>query len=78
MNQASILNWLYHHCLQHIFDNDKRNMALALRVSERTLQIALDEKRSSEAALLFEQLLHYCLDNNIQIDDILAKYKQQG
>lgn len=78
MNPNSILNWLYHYSLQHLFDNDRRGMALALRVSERTLQSALEEEQSSEAALLFEQLLQYCMENDIQVDDILAKYKQRG
>lgn len=77
MNPNSILNWLYHHCLESLFDNDRRSMALALRVSERTLQSALDEEQSAEAALLFEQLLSYCLDNDVNVDEILRKYKKQ-
>jgi len=77
MNSNSILSWLYHYSLEHLFLGDRRGMALALRVSERTLQNALDEEQSAEAALLFEQLLEYCVEKGICIDNILAKYKQQ-
>lgn len=77
MNPDSILNWLFFYVLEHQFMNDRREMALQLRVTERTLNKAIDEERTAETALLFEQILEYALDHEeLCIDKILKKYKQ--
>lgn len=51
-------------------------MALQLRVSERTLEGAMDDEKPAEIALLFEQLLGYSVEHDICVDDILAEYKR--
>lgn len=76
MNQNSILNWLFHYMLVNEFAGNRREMALQLRVSERTLENALDDEKPAETALLFEQLLAYSLENDVCVDQILAEYKQ--
>ena len=78
MNPNSILNWLFHYMLDRQFHSSRRDMALALRVSERNLVSALDDEKPAETALLFEQLLAYSLEHNICIDDILAEYKKEN
>ncbi|MGM9590722.1 MAG: hypothetical protein ACI3V0_11225 [Faecousia sp.] len=77
MEFNGILSWAYHFFLCKQFGGDRRHMAIALRVSERTLQKAFDETQSPESALLFEQLMQYCVDNEISMDQILAQYRKQ-
>lgn len=76
MNPNSILNWFFYHMLEQQFSNDRREMALQLRVSERTLEGAMDDEKPAEIALLFEQLLGYSVEHDICVDDILAEYKR--
>lgn len=75
MNPHSILNWLFYYMLEHEFDNNRREMALQLRVSECTLEGAMTDEKPAETALLFEQLLGYSIDHGVHVDDILAEYK---
>lgn len=57
MNGEGILKWIYRDVLERVFDSNLRTMALALRVSERTLQKALDNDAAAESMLVFEQMM---------------------
>ena len=57
-----------------MFDSNLRAMALVLRVSERTLQKAFDNDNTAESLLVFEQLMEYCMRNQISVDAIIAHY----
>lgn len=77
MISKGILNWLFIYMLEHYFNNSRREMAIRLRVSERTLDHAMNGKQA-ETALLFEQLLGYAMERGIRIDSILNQYRQNG
>ncbi len=77
MVSKGILNWLFTYMLEHQFKNSRREMAIQLRVSERTLNHALNSEQA-ETALLFEQLLGYAMEHSIRIDSILDQYRQSG
>ena len=51
-------------------------MALAMKVSENTLENALIRNYSAESVVLFEQLMQYCIEQNISIDSILRQYSK--
>ena len=57
-----------------MFDSNLRTMALVLQVSERTLQKAFDNDNTAESLLVFEQLMEYCMRNQISVDAIIAHY----
>ena len=64
MNGEGILKWIYRDVLERVFDSNLRTMALALRVSERTLQKALDNDAAAESMLVFEQMMEYCMQHD--------------
>ena len=74
MNSDGILRWIYRYALENIFDSNLRTMALVLQVSERTLQKAFDNDNTAESLLVFEQLMEYCMRNQISVDAIIAHY----
>ncbi len=74
MNGEGILKWIYRDVLERVFDSNLRTMALALRVSERTLQKALDNDAAAESMLVFEQMMEYCMQHEISVDAIIARY----
>ena len=74
MNGDGILRWIYRYALENMFDSNLRAMALVLRVSERTLQKAFDNDNTAESLLVFEQLMEYCMRNQISVDAIIAHY----
>lgn len=75
MNGEGILKWIYRDVLERVFDSNLRTMALALRVSERTLQKALDNDAAAESMLVFEQMMEYCMQHEISVDAIIARYR---
>lgn len=76
MKQPGILHWTYSYFLKQYFSMDKRSMALAMKVSENTLENALIRNYSAESVVLFEQLMQYCIEQNISIDSILRQYSK--
>ena len=74
MNGDGILRWIYRYALENMFDSNLRAMSLVLRVSERTLQKAFDNDNTAESLLVFEQLMEYCMRNQISVDAIIAHY----
>ncbi len=76
MNPNSIMNGLFYHVLEQQFGNNRREMAVQLRVSERTLRNAMENEQAAEMALVFEQILRYSLEHGICMDGILAQYKK--
>lgn len=74
MSHSGMMKWMYHYVLGEVFDSDVRNMAIELRVTEKTLQKALEQDNCAESMLLFEQLMHYCMEHSISMDAILALY----
>ena len=74
MRQEGILNWIYSYVLKELFNSDLRSMALELRIGEGVIQRAMDQEKSAESMLLFEQLMCYCMQHDISMDSILAKY----
>ena len=74
MEGMSMLQWLYKCVFEQHFHSDRRRFAVALRVSEKTLDSVYDPKRAAEATLLFEQIALYCAQNDISIDEILRSY----
>lgn len=74
MNSDGILRWIYRYALENMFDSNLRTMALVLQVSERTLQKAFDNDNTAESLLVFEQLMEYCMRNQISVDAIIAHY----
>ena len=74
MNGEGILKWIYRDVLERVFDSNLRTMALVLQVSERTLQKAFDNDNTAESLLVFEQLMEYCMRNQISVDAIIAHY----
>lgn len=74
MRQEGILNWIYSYALNELFNSDLRSMALELRIGEGVIQRAMDQEKSAESMLLFEQLMRYCMQHDISMDSILAEY----
>lgn len=74
MRQEGILNWIYSYALKELFNSDLRSMALELRIGEGVIQRAMDQEKSAESMLLFEQLMSYCMQHDISMDSILAEY----
>ena len=74
MRQEGILNWIYSYALKELFNSDLRSMALELRIGEGVIQRAMDQEKSAESMLLFEQLMRYCMQHDISMDSILAEY----
>ena len=74
MRQEGILNWIYSYALKELFNADLRSMALELRIGEGVIQRAMDQEKSAESMLLFEQLMRYCMQHDISMDSILTEY----
>ena len=74
MRQEGILNGIYSYALKELFNADLRSMALELRIGEGVIQRAMDQEKSAESMLLFEQLMRYCMQHDISMDSILAEY----
>ena len=74
MRQEGTLNWIYSYALKELFNADLRSMALELRIGEGVIQRAMDQEKSAESMLLFEQLMRYCMQHDISMDSILAEY----
>lgn len=74
MKQEGILNWIYSYALKELFGSDLCNMALELRIGEGVIQRAMNQEKSTESMLLFERLMRYCMQHDISMDSILAKY----
>lgn len=78
MEHNSLLQWIYAHILDEHMNSDPKQLAIELRMTERTIDIALHKEGSAEYTLLFEQLLTLCAEKNISIDDILRHYIDTG
>ena len=62
MNHNGLLQWIYAHILEEQMNSDPRQLAIELRMTERTIEAALHKEGSGEYALLFEQLLSLTLN----------------
>ncbi|MDO5323464.1 MAG: hypothetical protein Q4G06_05545, partial [Clostridia bacterium] len=62
--------------LRHFSLDEHSSMALAMKVSENTLENALIRNYSAASVVLFEQLMQYCIEQNISIDSILRQYSK--
>lgn len=78
MEHNSLLQWIYAHILDEHMNSDPKQFAIELRMTERTIVIALHKEGSAEYTLLFEQLLTLCAEKNISIDGILRHYINPG
>ena len=78
MKSGGLLRWAYAYILKYYFSTDKKRMAIELRVTEKTLQTAMQDESSAESMLLFEQLMCYFMKHNISIDAVLAHYKDDA
>ena len=74
MNHNGLLQWIYAHILEEQMNSDPRQLAIELRMTERTIETALHKEGSGEYALLFEQLLSLCAEKQISVDSILRQY----
>ncbi|MBQ8962353.1 MAG: hypothetical protein IJ089_00950 [Clostridia bacterium] len=74
MNHNGLLQWIYAHILDEQMNSDPRQLALELRMTEKTIDSALHKEGSAEYTLLFEQLLSLCAKKQISVDQILRKY----
>ena len=78
MEHNSLLQWIYAHILDEHMNSDPKQLAIELRMTERTIDIALHKEGSAEYTLLFEQLLTLCDEKKISIDGILRHYINPG
>jgi len=79
VEHEGMISWVYGYALEQLFAGDKRKMALGLRVSERTLDIAMNQVTSAQSMLLFELLFGYMNERGISMDNILTIYlKERG
>ena len=74
MNHNGLLQWIYAHILVEQMNSDPRQLAIELRMTEKTIEAALHKEGSGEYALLFEQLLSLCAEKQISVDSILRQY----
>ena len=49
-------------------------MALALRISEKTLEKTLRSADSAESAMVFQHCIRYMVARNIDITEVFRKY----
>lgn len=77
METSGMLGWAYQYALEHLFEGDKRRMALDLRMTEKTLDAAMMEESSAQSMLLFELLFGYMNARGISMDDLLARYLRE-
>lgn len=71
MNHNRLLQQIYQHILDKDMGSDARALAVELRMTERTINNALNNTGSEEYSLLFEQLLTLCAEKGISVDAIL-------
>ena len=71
MNHNRLLQQIYQHILDKDMGSDARALAVELRMTERTINNALNNTGSEEYSLLFEQLLTLCTEKGISVDAIL-------
>ena len=58
MNHNGLLQWIYAHILDEQMNSDPRQLALELRMTEKTIDSALHKEGSAEYTLLFEQTIY--------------------
>lgn len=66
--------WICNYVLVTCMDSDRNRMAAELRISERMLDRALKRDGSSEARLVFELCMKYCVEHDININEVFADY----
>lgn len=66
--------WLCEYVLHKHMNDDRNEMVTELRISERMLDRALKREDSPEARLVFELCLRYCIDRDIDINEVFRSY----
>lgn len=74
MNHNGLLQCIFAHILTEHMNSDIRQLAIELRMTEKTIDAALQKEGSGEYTLLFEQLLSYCAEKHISVDAILQQH----
>ena len=74
MNQTSIQAWTNRYVYENLLESNLRSMALALRISEKTLEKTLRSADSAESAMVFQHCIRYMVARNIDITKVFRKY----
>lgn len=66
--------WICEYVFRNHMNADRNEMATELRISERMLDRAMKREDSPEARLVFELCLRYCIDRDIDINEVFRSY----